>query len=164
MNMMWLCLFISQSTPVPTSLPPDRSRWPPQLPNLVTYSDAGRSRFPCGLSALGRFQRELLAPGHFHLGLLVSSGRRLSPSSGPQLPPACCCSRPYFGPATSAVWASRTPHISTPLVIFDGVKVTLNTKTLVLYHIILMYIPNMLDTNTYKLLLVFLVLISLNGI
>lgn len=39
---------------------------------------------------------------------------------------------------------------STSLVIFDGVKVTSNTKYLVLDHVILIYIPNMLSEDIYK--------------
>jgi hypothetical protein len=42
------------------------------------------------------------------------------------------------------------PTISSPLVIFDGVKITYNTKTLELDHIILIYIPKMLDEGTYE--------------
>lgn len=99
-----------------------------------------------------------------HVGFSISSERCLSPSSGPQLPPAHCCSRPYYGPAASAMWAKRASHISTPLVIFVDVKVTPNTKIVVLYHVILMYIPNMLIEDTYKLLCDLLVLISPNGI
>jgi hypothetical protein len=39
--------------------------------------------------------------------------------------------------------------ISSPLVIFDGVKIISNTKTLELDHVILIYIPKMLDEDTY---------------
>lgn len=49
-------------------------------------------------------------------------------------------------------------------MIFVDVKVTPNTKIVVLYHVILMYIPNMLIEDTYKLLCDLLVLISPNGI
>jgi hypothetical protein len=41
------------------------------------------------------------------------------------------------------------PTISSPLVIFDSVKITSNTKTLELDHVIFIYIPKMLDENTY---------------
>ena len=40
--------------------------------------------------------------------------------------------------------------ISLPLVVFDGTKITSNTKTLVLDHVILIYIPKMLDEGTYR--------------
>ena len=39
--------------------------------------------------------------------------------------------------------------ISLPLVISDGVKITSNTKTLELDHVILIYYPKMLDVGTY---------------
>jgi hypothetical protein len=39
--------------------------------------------------------------------------------------------------------------ISSPLVIFDGVKITSNTKTLKLDYVILIYISKMLDEGTY---------------
>jgi hypothetical protein len=41
------------------------------------------------------------------------------------------------------------PTISSHLVIFYGVKITSNTKTLKLDHVILIYIPKMLDEDTY---------------
>ena len=40
--------------------------------------------------------------------------------------------------------------ISSPLIIFDGVKITSGTKTLVLDHVILIYIPKILDEGTYR--------------
>ena len=42
------------------------------------------------------------------------------------------------------------PIISKPLVIFGSIKVISNTKTLVLDHVILMYIPRILDEVTHK--------------
>lgn len=41
------------------------------------------------------------------------------------------------------------PTISFTLVIFDGVKVTPNTKTLVFNRVIFIYIPNSLDEGIY---------------
>ena len=40
--------------------------------------------------------------------------------------------------------------ISSPLIVLDGMKITSNTKTLVLNHIILIYIPKILDEGTYR--------------
>ena len=42
------------------------------------------------------------------------------------------------------------PTISKSLVIFDGIKVNLNTKNLELDHIILIYVPHMLSEGTYS--------------
>lgn len=39
--------------------------------------------------------------------------------------------------------------ISSPFIMFDGMKITSNTKILVRDHIILMYILNILDEDTY---------------
>ena len=41
------------------------------------------------------------------------------------------------------------PTISSPLVIFDDVKITSNTKTLEVDHVILIYYLKMLDVDTY---------------
>jgi hypothetical protein len=41
------------------------------------------------------------------------------------------------------------PTISSPLVSLNGVKISSNTKTLELDHVILIYIPKMLDEDTY---------------
>ena len=40
--------------------------------------------------------------------------------------------------------------ISSPLIIFDRMKVNFNTKTLVIDHIIMLYIPKILHENTYE--------------
>ena len=42
------------------------------------------------------------------------------------------------------------PIIFSPLIIFDCIKRNFNTKTLVLDHVIMLYIPKILDENTYR--------------
>lgn len=42
------------------------------------------------------------------------------------------------------------PTISSPLIIFDRMKRNFNTKTLVIDHVIMLYIPKILDENTYR--------------